>query len=73
MLVETSENSDKLVYNSIGGNIHFLVFVGDKNPEKTLQKYHDFIGNIHIPPFWALGWHQCRWGYKNINVFKQVI
>ncbi len=49
------------------------MFVGDKNPEKTLEKYHDFIGGIHIPPFWALGWHQCRWGYQNINMFTSVI
>jgi len=30
---------------------------------------HNFIGKIHIPPFWSLGWHQCRWGYQNLSVF----
>ena len=26
-----------------------------------------------IPPFWSLGYHQSRWGYKNITYLLNTI
>lgn len=59
-----------MTYHSIGGNVHFLIFIGDKNPEKLIRHYHEYIGGIHIPPFWSLGWHQSRWGYRSLETMK---
>lgn len=55
-----------------GGPIHFLILQGDM-PETVLQQYHRFIGNAHVPPFWSLGYHQCRWGYKSIDEVSEVV
>ena len=26
-----------------------------------------------MPPYWALGFHQCRWGYKDLQEVKEVV
>ena len=70
---ESKDNSNYMKYISTGGNRHFVVFVGDKNPENILKKYHQYIGPAHIPPFWAMGWHQSRWGYKTLRDFEKIV
>ncbi len=55
-----------------GGILDLFVFVGD-NPEHVVQLYTSVIGRPMMPPFWALGFQQCRWGYKNTNDIKKVV
>jgi alpha-glucosidase (family GH31 glycosyl hydrolase) len=31
------------------------------------------VGRPHMPPFWALGFHQCRWGYANVDDVTTVV
>lgn len=62
--IEVADSSKKIKYITTGGHIHFLVIVGDE-PEKILKQYHNYIGPAMVPPFWALGYHQSRWGYKD--------
>ncbi len=33
-------------------------------PELALTRYTELTGRPELPPRWALGYHQCRWGYK---------
>lgn len=46
--------------------------------ERALQRYTELTGRPPLPPKWALGYHQSRWGYKSqseiteiVNQFKQ--
>jgi len=32
MLIESSKNSDSLIFNSVGGNVHFIIILGQQNP-----------------------------------------
>ena len=66
---ESSSNTSSIKYISTGGNVHFVIFVGDKSPESLLKKYHNYIGPSNTPPFWAMGYHQSRWGYKTLSIF----
>jgi hypothetical protein len=34
--IESKNNSSELVYHSIGGHIHFIIIVGDLDPEPLL-------------------------------------
>ena len=32
-----------------------------------------FLGASAIPPFWSLGFHQSRWGYKNAYELTNIM
>lgn len=65
-------SSGQVTFRSIGGVLDLYVFVGP-DPEQVTQQYHQVVGFPHMPPFWALGWHQCRYGYPNIQTVEQVV
>ncbi len=70
--LDVSFNAEKIQWRAIGGILDFYLFAGP-TPEQVLKQYHQLIGLPHLPPYWALGWHQCRWGYKNISEVKSVV
>jgi alpha-glucosidase (family GH31 glycosyl hydrolase) len=47
--------------------------LGEQDPEETIQKLHFYNQKSAIPPFWALGYHQSRWGYRDITALQNVI
>ena len=51
----------------------FRFFLGEQSPDVTLEKFHLYIGRSAIPPFWAMGFHQSRWGYKNITYLQNTL
>ncbi|XP_054165466.1 sucrase-isomaltase, intestinal-like [Oppia nitens] len=61
-----------LALKSGGGILDFFLFMGD-NPEHVIQLYTSVIGRTHMPPFWALGYQLCRYGFKNTSHIKQTI
>jgi lysosomal alpha-glucosidase len=61
-----------LQVRSIGGIMDFFVFIGPQ-PQDVVRQYHNLIGLPHLIPYWALGFHQCRWGYKSVAETKNVV
>jgi alpha-glucosidase len=45
------------------GPLVYYVF-GGPTPAAVLERYTELTGRIPMPPRWALGNHQSRWGYK---------
>ncbi|KAF9366259.1 hypothetical protein BGX34_004710 [Mortierella sp. NVP85] len=62
----------KITYKTIGGILDFTVFTGP-TPTDVINQYTEVIGRPHMPPAWALGFHQSRYGYKNIDQVQQVV
>ena len=56
---------------TIGGIINYYITLGD-TPEESILGLHSIYGHPTLPPFWGLGWHQCRWGYKNTGQLREV-
>ncbi|WIA23387.1 hypothetical protein OEZ85_000147 [Tetradesmus obliquus] len=61
-----------LTYKIIGGLVDLSFFMGP-SPEAVIRQYHQVIGASVMPPYWALGLHQSKWGYANISVLESVV
>lgn len=46
---------------------------GQGGPKDVVKQFNYFFGKPLAPPQWALGWHQCRWGYNSTDKLRAVI
>ncbi|XP_053164989.1 sucrase-isomaltase, intestinal [Hemicordylus capensis] len=60
----TFQPTPALTYRTIGGILDFYMVLGP-TPEEVVQEYTALIGRPVMPPYWALGFQLCRYGYKN--------
>ncbi|KAI9931817.1 hypothetical protein AWENTII_001528 [Aspergillus wentii] len=63
---------NNITWRSIGGSIDLYFFSGPSQPEVTTQ-YLNVVGLPVMQQFWTLGFHQCRWGYKNWTQMQEVV
>jgi lysosomal alpha-glucosidase len=63
---------DTLNFRVTGGVIDMYFFMGP-TAESVIQQYQEIIGKPYMPPFWTFGWHQCKYGYKDLNDVKSVV
>ena len=68
---QAESNKVLIQHRTIGGVIDYYITMND-SPDKALITLHDIIGHPALPPFWSLGFHQCKWGYKNDKEIRYV-
>lgn len=73
MDVAVSNNVSKLTYRVAGGVFEFKIFIGDQKPDSVLKLYHEYLNGYTLPPFWAMGYHQSRWGYNSSAMLLEVV
>ncbi|XP_041085570.1 lysosomal alpha-glucosidase [Polyodon spathula] len=61
-----------LTWRTIGGVLDIYIFIGP-DPSSVIQQYMEVVGFPSMPPFWALGFHLCRWGYQTSNATWKVV
>ncbi|CAG8451062.1 6860_t:CDS:2 [Ambispora leptoticha] len=61
-----------ITYKVIGGILDFYVFLGP-TPQEVVEQYAGLIGRPCFIPYWSLGFHQCRWGYTNIEKIDEIV
>ncbi|EGR33142.1 hypothetical protein IMG5_060920 [Ichthyophthirius multifiliis] len=72
--IDIKVEKNQIQFRAVGGILHFKIFMCEKNAEQCIQQYHNYLGGGHIlPPFWAFGFHQSRWGYSTSDKLIQVI
>jgi alpha-glucosidase len=62
--METEAKSGAIYLSAEKGQPNLYIIYGPSLPELT-RKLQKLIGTTPLPPAWALGHHQCRWGYKS--------
>lgn len=67
MISNHTNSTYTFTYKVIGGVLDFRVFVGGKEPEELIKRFHEYTGRSAVPPFWAMGFHQSRWGYRTAH------
>ncbi len=64
-VVEGSKETETCFYlGAEQGQPNLYLLVGPSLPELT-RKMQKLVGTTPRPPGWALGYHQCRWGYES--------
>ncbi|XP_066291230.1 lysosomal alpha-glucosidase-like isoform X2 [Branchiostoma lanceolatum] len=61
-----------LTWRTIGGILDLHILLGP-DPNSVIQQYWDVIGYPMMPPYWALGFHLCRWGYNSANRTMDIV
>ncbi|EFQ92396.1 hypothetical protein PTT_10509 [Pyrenophora teres f. teres 0-1] len=61
-----------LEYNTIGGVIDLYFMAGSK-PADVSKQYADIAGYSAMYPYWTFGFHQCKYGYWDVNMVAEVV
>ncbi|KAJ9599217.1 hypothetical protein L9F63_010301, partial [Diploptera punctata] len=60
-----------ITFRTIGGILDFYIFLGP-TPQQVVHQYTELVGRPHLPPYWGLGFHLCRFGYNSLDNMKEV-
>lgn len=64
-------HADRLVVGAQGGRLEYFVLTGP-DLQQVVSRYTELTGRMPLPPLWALGFHQSRWGYRTAAEVREV-
>jgi len=64
---------ENYTWRTLGGAIDLFFFDGPTQPDVTREYQKSAIGLPAMQSYWTLGYHQCRWGYRNWAEVRQVV
>ncbi|XP_064480491.1 probable maltase-glucoamylase 2 [Ornithodoros turicata] len=61
-----------ITFKVYGGRLDFYIFMGP-TPADVVRQYLELVGKPAIPPYWGLGYHLSRHGFKTLEDVKKVV
>lgn len=55
----------------VGGDFDLYIITG-QSEDDIVKQFREIIGRSYVPPKWAFGYGQSRWGYKNESDIREV-
>ncbi|MBE5778050.1 MAG: alpha-glucosidase [Clostridiales bacterium] len=65
-------SADRAVITSENGNLSLYIIPGDSLKE-IVRSFRRLIGRSYIPPKWAFGYIQSRWGYASEEELRHIV
>jgi alpha-glucosidase len=62
---------ERMRWHADGGSLDWYVFAGPE-PAQVVERLTEIVGRTPLPPLWALGYHQSRWGYDSADEILDV-
>jgi alpha-glucosidase len=70
--INNEDGKQYLEYNIIGGVLDFY-FVAGPSPREVAVQYSEITQLPLMVPYWGLGYHQCKYGYRDIYEVAAVV
>lgn len=65
------QEQDKTSFWADGGELQYYYIHGPHMMD-VVKRYQSLTGTHHLPPKWALGYHQCRWSYYPEQKVREI-
>ena len=62
----------RMIWETDGPEIDYFIVFGP-TPAAVVEGWHTLLGAMPLPPRWALGYHQSRWGYESEPVMRELM
>ena len=62
---------DRLTFRTEEPDYDLYILTGD-SPNAVCTEFRKLIGHSYIPPKWAFGFAQSRWGYKTAEDVRAI-
>ena len=65
IFIDNKDGQQYLEYNILGGVLDFY-FVAGPSPREVAMQYGEITQFPLMVPYWGLGFHQCKYGYRDV-------
>ncbi|KAA8651458.1 putative alpha-glucosidase [Aspergillus tanneri] len=69
---KTRDGKQYLEYNILGGVLDFYIFTG-ATPKEASIEYSKVVGLPAMQSYWSFGFHQCKYGYRDVYQVAEVV